>query len=110
MITEGEVRSALADLLAGRQPAARFEEWLAVKSLNMHRDSTREAVDLVGAVGLALAESSSGHISRAELKARLASLLLFVESVQGDTNPVSGAASPSRAASTSRTLRFALAA
>lgn len=72
MILADEVVARLRDYLAGRQTLDEFEDWLVVKSWNMHRDSPPDAQEAVGAVELALAEHSSGHLSDEQLRDRLA--------------------------------------
>jgi hypothetical protein len=75
LIREGAVRERLAQLLDGQFDLAEFEDWLVQASWNMHRDSDPSAQDLVSSIELALAEYSSGHVSSAELRSALASLL-----------------------------------
>lgn len=75
MILEVEIREKLAELLSGALDLESFEDWLVQHSWNMHLDSDRAAQELASAVELALAEHSSGHLSGAELRQELHSLL-----------------------------------
>ncbi|HEX9942036.1 MAG TPA: hypothetical protein VGG03_08470 [Thermoanaerobaculia bacterium] len=75
MIREDEVRQKLAELLSGELGLEEFEDWLVQRSWNMHLDSSAGAQDLVSAIELAPAEHSSGHLSEAQLREELLSLL-----------------------------------
>ena len=44
-----------------------FDEWLTSASWNMHKDSSAEAVELVGQIELLLSEQEIGLISHADL-------------------------------------------
>lgn len=76
MITLGEIREHLADLLAhySDDSVADFEEWLASASWNMHLDSDLEAQRSVGEIQLRLAEIESHNALTKELKFLLSSL------------------------------------
>jgi hypothetical protein len=77
MITVSEIREQLVDLLAeyNDDSAARFEEWLAGASWNMHMDSGPLAQQLVGNIELRFAEADQRSNYDAWLKAQLATLL-----------------------------------
>jgi hypothetical protein len=75
MIEEREIRQRLVDLLYDQLGLEEFEDWLVQRSWNMHQDSSAGAQSLVSAIELALAEHSSGHLSRKDLFAQLLSFL-----------------------------------
>src|SRR5438045_1633215 len=75
MIYETAIRDKLIALLRNEINLVDFDSWLGRESWNMHRDSSTEAQNLVGAIELALSEYSSGHLSNAELLAELRSLV-----------------------------------
>lgn len=74
MIYEAEARQWLRLYLEGGCTLDEFEDWLVVRSWNMHLDSDQSAQDLVGALELALSEFSSGDIGQPELNERFQEL------------------------------------
>jgi hypothetical protein len=76
MIRESEIRERLAALVGGDVSLDDFEDWFAVSSWNAHKDSSAEAIRLVGAIELRLGEHSNGHLPFADLRHELEALLL----------------------------------
>lgn len=70
MITVPEVLNRLFDVLNGTLPIGDFNRWIAGASWDMHRDSDKAAIDLVGDLELSLAEYTSDHLSKADLLQR----------------------------------------
>jgi hypothetical protein len=83
MIAEHQVRQKLAKYLHEEISLDQFEDWLAQRSWNMHRDSEEAAQKLVSAIELRLAEHSSGHLDSRELHDEL---LPFVTSYTATVN------------------------
>ena len=73
MITHAEIAEHLNFLLDGAISLDDFEDWIAVRSWNMHADSSDESQKLAWAVELNLSEYSSGHLDEAELRGELKS-------------------------------------
>lgn len=71
MIGELEVRKELVKFLSNEISLDQFEDWLASKSWDMHKDSIASAQKLVSAIELRLAEYSSGHGELEALRAEL---------------------------------------
>src|SRR5687768_6899520 len=67
MIKENDIRMQLAALVDRRLSLDAFEDWLVASSWNMHKDSSRDAIELALSVELLLSEYSSGHRSEADL-------------------------------------------
>ncbi len=67
MIEEGQLRSHLIKFIEGKLTLDEFEDQFVSASWNMHKDSSESAIALASAVGLCLAEHSSGHLSDSEL-------------------------------------------
>jgi hypothetical protein len=74
MIREEEIRDAIQHYLSG-QSLEEFEEWLAVKSWNMHQDSDPAVQKVVGNIQALIAEHDYGHLSEALLRQRLNNLI-----------------------------------
>ena len=66
-----EVRAQLDRYLAGEQSIAEFQRWFLPASWNVHRSGNLAAEDLVGEVGLLLAEFEAGDRSEDDLRALL---------------------------------------
>jgi hypothetical protein len=75
MISEAEVRERALAFLQNEFSLNDFEDWLAARSWNMHRDSAPSAQDLVSSIELALFEHSNGHARESDLRSALMSLL-----------------------------------
>jgi len=60
MIQENEVREQIARVRAGALSIAGLRSWLNARGLNMHLDSSLAAQQLVGMIGLLLAEHLLG--------------------------------------------------
>jgi len=75
MIHESEVRKQLAALSLNKLSLEEFEEWLASRSWNVHRDSAAKAIDLVSAIHLLLSERDDQVFSNDELKRELIALI-----------------------------------
>jgi hypothetical protein len=75
MATVAEIREQLLVFLAQEQSLNAFNEWLTRNTWNIHLESA-EVRELAGDVELALAEHSNGILSRDELRARLAELIM----------------------------------
>ncbi|HUA31957.1 MAG TPA: hypothetical protein VMA09_00005, partial [Candidatus Binataceae bacterium] len=63
MITVSEIRARLCDYLNRQITLNEFEDWLVIRSWNMHQDSTESARRLVGAIELRLSEYSDDHLT-----------------------------------------------
>lgn len=75
MIYKEDIRAKLAAVAAGELPLWDFYDWLEIASLNMHRDSSAEAKELVGEIGLIFADYDVGIIGDKPLKDKLVSVL-----------------------------------
>ena len=71
MIAEIEIRKELVSLLNNEIDLDTFEDWLALKSWDMHVDSAGAAQKLASAIELRLAEYSGGHCDYESLRAEL---------------------------------------
>lgn len=109
MIHEDEIRDRLVGYLAGKESLDDFEDWLVARSWNMHRDSSEAAQEMVSAIELALAEHSSGHLSRGELRRQLIDILHGSSVAVSVVGPRQGR-HRQRARSASRILQFAMSA
>ncbi len=74
MIRENEIKDVIQKYLAGGS-LDRFEEWLAERSWNMHRDSEPDVQRLVGGIQMLIAEHGYGNISEASLRQQLCDLI-----------------------------------
>src|SRR5580698_7478841 len=81
MIAEHQIRQKLAKYLHDEISLDRFEDWLAERSWNMHRDSDESAQKLVSAIELRLAEYSSGHLDIRSLRDELIPLVTSYSAV-----------------------------
>lgn len=81
MVDERELRQRLAALISGNLSLDRFSDWLVDYSLDMHRDSSHAAQQLVWDIQLPIDEFESGYASRDELDKRLRSVLSTVRLV-----------------------------
>jgi hypothetical protein len=75
MIQENEIRAKLAALEAGELPLWAFYDWVERASLNMHRDSSNAAIDLVGSIGLLFADYDLRIISERGLRQKLSAII-----------------------------------
>lgn len=75
MITESEIRARLFDYLTRQITLNEFEDWLVVRSWNMHLDSAESARRLVAAIELRLAEYSDDHLTDDGLERELKGLI-----------------------------------
>lgn len=75
MIRASDVLLRLVRVLDGTLPISQLNVWLAGEAWDMHLDSDAETVDLVNGVQLAVAEYTSGHLTRPQLMARFAQAL-----------------------------------
>ena len=75
MITHAEIAEYLNLLIDRDINLSSFEDWLALRSWNMHADSSDEAQNLVWAIELNLSEFSSGHLDESELRKELEALV-----------------------------------
>ena len=75
MIIEAELRSKIADALAGESSLDELYSWLMSRSWNMHRDSSPSAVDLAADVEHMFFELSDGVISEDVVRRRLSKLI-----------------------------------
>ena len=82
MITQAEIAEQLNLLIDGAINLEIFEDWLAVRSWNMHADSSDEAQKLAWAIELNLSEFSSGHLDEAELRQELEALVPLGSAVE----------------------------
>ena len=82
MITHAEIAEQLNLLLDGAISLNNFEDWLAVRSWNMHADSSDEAQNLVWAIELNLSEFSSGHLDESGLREELAALVPVIPGME----------------------------
>ena len=71
MIAEYQIRQWLARYLHEEISLDQFEDWLVQRSWNMHRDSKESAQKLAAAIELRLAEHSSGHLDKDQLRSEL---------------------------------------
>ncbi|SRR5712691_10757017 len=75
MIHERDVRAKLASFLRNEISLASFADWVATNSWNMHKDSSREAVDLVSSIELFLAERDDKTYTDHDFRRDLQTLL-----------------------------------
>lgn len=79
MINVEEIREQLASVSSGELPLWDFYNWLEEASLNMHQDSSAEAIELAGKAGVLFAEFDRGNISQAQLATKLCRLAHMVQ-------------------------------
>lgn len=83
MIADNQIREQIARYLENKVSLDSFEDWIAQRSWNMHKDSDPLSQKLASAVELRLAEHSSGHLDEANLRAELVQFVTkYVLSVQ----------------------------
>lgn len=75
MISKNEVRDAVQHFLARESRLDQFEEWLAERSWNMHRDSEPDVQKLIGRIQILLAEHGYDNMSEAALRRQLLGLV-----------------------------------
>ena len=79
MVSHSQISEELARYLNGKTDLDSFEDWIVVNTWNIHLSQDSKAESLAFAIEESLAEHSSGHISEAQLKQELKSLLLSPE-------------------------------
>ena len=82
MIHVRDVRAKIAAVLRNEISVEDFARWIMANSWNMHKDSSKVAVDLVSSVHLLLAERSDRECSPSELRRELETLLSDAPPVQ----------------------------
>jgi len=88
MISEAQIREQLLSYLTREISLNEFEDWLALQSWNMQRDSSPAARRLVGAIELRFAEYSNDHLTDEGLERELKGLISPVVTVYlGDAAP-----------------------
>jgi hypothetical protein len=76
MIRDNEIRQKANAYLRNELALDDFEDWLVSASWNMHKDSSRTAIDLASEIDSALmAYSSSSQMTEDDFRARLSSAL-----------------------------------
>ncbi len=75
MITRTGIIEQLNLLLAEKVSLDNFEDWLVLRSWDMHRDISQEAQDLTWSIELNLSEYYSDHLDEDELRAELGKIL-----------------------------------
>ena len=75
MIIESQLREQMARAVDPSSSLSPLYEWLMARSRNMHRDSSRAAVELAAEVEAALFDRADGRLSDAEARARILELL-----------------------------------
>jgi len=93
MITVDQIRKQLRELVANKLTLEAFEDWLSVESWNMHKDSSADAIKLVGDIELMLSCFDEGGQSEAELMVAFRG----IPGVFGDTPDVLTSATGSQA-------------
>jgi hypothetical protein len=74
-LAEEAIRKELADYLTGKTSLRDFYDWFAVETWDIHEWAPAQVQDTVSRIKLLLAEYSSGHWSKAELKEQFRPLL-----------------------------------
>ena len=67
-MTQAQICWKLFDYLEGHCTLRELRAWLASETWDVHATGDPELIGLVGRIELALAEYSSGHISREEMR------------------------------------------
>jgi hypothetical protein len=75
MIHVHDVRAKIAAVLRNEISIEDFARWIMSNSWNVHKDSSKEAVDLVSSIHLLLAERDDEFYSRDEFRIELSHLL-----------------------------------
>ena len=75
MTLDLEIRDWLARYLAGDITLREFREWFTPATWNVHRTGNDTAIDLVGEIGLRIAELTSGHRTEDEVRTLLLPLV-----------------------------------
>lgn len=75
MVEEKEVQDKLSEVVSDQLSLEQFENWLSSYSWNMHRDSSRDAVDLISSVHLLLSERDDQIFDEQSLKQEFLKLL-----------------------------------
>jgi hypothetical protein len=89
MISVDQIRQSLRIVIAKKMSLDAFDEWLSAASWNMHKDSSAEAIKLVGSIELMLACFDEGKQPEEELLLALRG----IPGVFGDTPDVITSAS-----------------
>jgi hypothetical protein len=75
MLEASQIKAQLAAVADGRLPVWELYDWLDERSIDMHLDSSQEAIDLVGAIDHVFAEYERGVFSKSRLVEKLKALL-----------------------------------
>src|SRR3990170_8748980 len=75
MVTESEIRCYLVQFLDKDIDLDTFANWFAENTWNIHRQEDQSAQELAYSIELLLAEHSSGHLSKDELRTELLPLV-----------------------------------
>jgi hypothetical protein len=88
MINVDQIRVMLQRVILAEVSLDEFDEWISRESWNMHKDSSIEAIELIGKIELILADFDSGACSEAGVIKAFASLnpVFRISNVE---NPVS---------------------
>lgn len=78
MIQEKDIRAKLAALERGELSLWGFYDWIESDSQNMGRDSSAEAVELVGSINLLFADYDLRLIDEVALRQKLSELIHYV--------------------------------
>lgn len=71
MITTSQIRDKVNSYLRREISMSEFEDWLSMETWNMHADSTEEAVTLVFAVEICLAENGTENFDEEKVREAL---------------------------------------
>jgi hypothetical protein len=74
MVIAPEIRSRLADWLAGRQSLDEFEDWFVAATWDVHKSGDSEAEALTDEIELRLSEYTDGVLSPEDLRRELSAL------------------------------------
>jgi hypothetical protein len=74
-MTQAQICGKLLDYLEGRCTLRDLRAWLASETWDVHAAGDSDLTGMVGRVELALAEYSSGHISREEMREEFEAVL-----------------------------------
>ncbi len=75
MISENEIQKQLLLFLENQVSLDEFEDWFVLGSWNAHSEDDPSALRMISAIELRLAEHSSGHLSDAQLREELHTLI-----------------------------------
>jgi hypothetical protein len=75
MISALEIKQKLSLVSMGKLSLNAFEDWLVPRAWNVHKDSSREAVELVSSIHLLMSERDDNVLNEADLHHSLLELL-----------------------------------